>query len=243
MVQHQNKQPATYELFRSYRLEESAKDKVLPGPKPSECRVPEVFAATGAAKFFLKPYKIGNMGFFDETFPQSHPISLLALNEALALYGQNGQQVDISVLLNIGPGIPSKKDFEELDMMSLGPMRRLTRKFSWPMSSRLSLKPKLFFFGGEETAEGDTKLTSPSESALRLESQRRLDVRTRLQDLFGETGAEKYHHLGPDYSVEKASLNDVHAIRLPRPNSDALRQQSIAEAEGVVRQFWVDPVA
>ncbi len=50
VVQGRNKQPASYELFRSYQLDVGTKDKVLPGPKPDTCSVPDVFAAVGAAR-------------------------------------------------------------------------------------------------------------------------------------------------------------------------------------------------
>src|ERR1700759_577268 len=93
-----NNAPATYELFRTYHTTSA---DALPGPDPDRCRMPEIFAAAGAAKFFLGPRRIGKVTSFDENFPQSHPISELALEEATRLYGQH---VDISVLLNIGPG-------------------------------------------------------------------------------------------------------------------------------------------
>ncbi|KIX92306.1 uncharacterized protein Z520_12052 [Fonsecaea multimorphosa CBS 102226] len=242
VVPRGEKQAPTYALFRSYDVEGNPKDRLMGSPNPESCQVPEVFCATGAAKFFLKPYKIGDTVFFDEIFPQSHPISSLALDEALRIYGTD---VEISVLLNIGPGIPVDKDCEELDLMSLGPISRLTRKFSWPLGRRLSLKQKLPFAEKSlEAAQEDLKLTtSPSETALRLESQRREDIRARLGRMYGTPGADKYHHLGPAYSVERASLNDVHAIRRPQSGSGGLKEQRKIEAENVVRQVWVGAAA
>ncbi|KIX07611.1 uncharacterized protein Z518_02264 [Rhinocladiella mackenziei CBS 650.93] len=210
VVQRQNKQQEKYQLFRSYNIEEYSRNTSLPGPNPENYRMPEVFAATGAVKFFLRPYQIKNTIFFDEIFPQSHPITSIALEEAFGLYGQN---VDISVLLNIGPGIPSQRDCEELDLMCVGPMIRLTRKFSWPKGRHFSIKQRLL--GQSESQDEETsKLTSPSEIALKLNEQRRLDICARLRELYGDSGSERYHHLGPDYSMEGASLNDVHAINL-----------------------------
>ncbi|EXJ67176.1 uncharacterized protein A1O5_09823 [Cladophialophora psammophila CBS 110553] len=238
--ENKNKHP-TYALFRSYRVQENQKGRLLEGPNSEGCRVPEVFCAAGAAKFFLTPYKIGNTVFYDEIFPQSHPISSLALDEALRLYGED---LEISVLLNIGPGIPADKDCEELDLMSLGPISRLARKFSWPLGRRLSLRQKLLFVEeDDETTQRGSKLTSPSETALKLESQRREDVRARLQRMYGAPGADKYHHLGPAYSSARASLNDVQAIRLPQSGLSDMKEQSKAEAEGIVRQVWVGAAA
>lgn len=204
--------------------------------------MPQVFAAIGAAKFFLRPYQLGDTVFFDETFPQSHPITSMALDEAFCLYGR---EVEISVLLNVGPGIPSEKDCEELDMMSISTMARLTRKFSWGKRRQLSFKQKQM---SEEDDQIDlfqpfSKLTSPSETALRMECRRRHDIRARLKELYGDPGPDKYHHLGPDYSVEKASLNDVHAIRLPAARSNEFRPESIVQLEGAVSQYWVNATA
>jgi hypothetical protein len=237
----EDNQSSTYELFRSYHTTEYQTDLVLQGPEPADCRMPEVFAATGAAKFFLKPYKIGNTTFFDETFPQSHPISSVALGEAKRLYGQ---EVEISILLNIGPGIPADKDCQELDLMSLDPISRLVRRFSWPSARRLSLRQKLLSIGiSQQTFEKGSEPASPSEKALRLEGRRREDIKATLEDTFGPSGPERYHHLGPAYSAEQASLNDVHALRAPGADFEDLKKQSIAEAEGMVRKAWIDAAA
>jgi len=236
IVQRPNNQKSRYELFRAYRPEQTQTAGMLPGPAPDKCGIAQVFAAIGAAKFFLKPYKLGNTVFFDETFPQSHPITSMALDEVFCLYGRD---VEISVLLNIGPGIPSETDCKELDMMSISAMARLTRKFSFGRRRQLSLKQKRLSEteSKDELAQPCSKLTSPSETALRMECQRRVDIRARLKELYGESGPDKYHHLGPDYSVEKASLNDVHAIRLPAARS---MQESAVKVEGAVSQYWVN---
>ena len=239
VVQSDNSPIATYELFRSYLIGEDS--ALRQGPKPEDCRTSEVFAATGAAKFFSKPYKVAKTTFFDETFPQSHPISSIALDEAIGLYGRGA---NISLLLNIGPGIPADKDCQELDLMSLGPISRLARSFSWTSGRRLSLKQRLLSTdGNKETAVNGSKLTSPSETAVRLEGRQREDIRARLLQMYGTSGAEKYHHLGPPYSAERASLNDVLAIRFSSPGVSDRKKQCTAEAETVVRQIWVTAAA
>jgi hypothetical protein len=220
------KDQCKYELFRAYHPPADKTKGTLPGPEPEKCRISQAFAAIGAAKFFLKPYKVGKSVFFDETFPQSHPITSIALDEVIGLYGSDAE---VSVLLNIGPGIPSEEDCRELDLMSTGPMARLTRKFSWPRRRESQ----------EELEQSISSLSSTSESALRLDRQRRMDIKARLKELYGEPGPEKYHHLGPDYSMEKASLNDVRAIRLFRTQSNE-SQESADEIDGAVRQFWVN---
>lgn len=205
--------------------------------------MPEVFAATGAAKFFLKPFQIDKTTFFDDTFPHAHPISSIALDEATALYGS---QLEISVLLNVGPGIPSDNDCQELDLMCQGTMSRLSRKFSWPSGRRLSFRskdPYTSSSSGQDSAEKGSRLTSASETALRLESQRREDIRARLEQMYGPSGAAKYHHLGPEYSADRASLNDVYAIGLAQSDFKELKNQSVVEAESVVREIWVRAAA
>ena len=238
----ENKQPAKYELFRSYRIGAEATESPLAGPNPGNCQIPEVFAAPTAAKFFLRPYTIEETTFFDGTFPQSHPISSIALNEAINLYGRN---IEISVLLNIGPGRPADKDCQELDLMTLGTIGRLVRRFIWPLGRRPSLKQKLSITSTsrEEPAGPNHEIGSPSVKALVLETSRRKDIRTRLEKLYGPSAVDKYHHLGPDYSVERASLNDVHALRLPQIDSVHLKKQCKDEAESMVRVACLGAVA
>lgn len=203
--------------------------------------MPDVFAATGAAKFFLKPFQIDKTTFFDDTFPHAHPISSLALDEAVALYGNH---LEVSVLLNVGPGIPSDNDCQELDLMCQGTISRLSRKFSWPSGRRLSFRSKdPYASSGQDSGEKGSRSTSASETALRLESQRREDIRLRLEQMYGPSGAAKYHHLGPEYSADWASLNDVHAISLAQSEFKELKNQSLVEAESVVRQVWVRAAA
>ncbi|KAL6252478.1 hypothetical protein RBB50_000197 [Rhinocladiella similis] len=236
VVQQSKPQDPKYQLFRSYQLPANTKG-ILPGPQPDKCRISQAFAATGAAKFFLKPYKVAHTSFFDETFPQSHPVTAIALDEVFGLYGPDAE---ISVLLNIGPGIPSEEDCRELDQMSTGPVERLTRKFSWPKRMQNSLsEQEREDVTREDLEESTSSLSSSSERALRLDRQTRLDVKARLKELYGDAGPEKYHHLGPDYSLEKASLNDVRAIRLFRTQSSE-SQASSEEIEGTVKQFWVN---
>ncbi|KEF62567.1 uncharacterized protein A1O9_00540 [Exophiala aquamarina CBS 119918] len=254
VVQRTNNQKMGFQLFRSYTLHGSGQAGLRAGPAHERWKLPEVFAATGAAKFFLDPYKVGNTVFFDDTFPQSHPITLIGLDEAFAIYGKD---VPISVLLNIGPGIPSERDRLELEEMSTSSMTRLARKFSWPPKGRhLSRIGRLL--SNTSDGQGTTPPARDEESThsrssltvLKLEGQRRDDIKQRLKELYGESGPDRYHHLGPEYSDDKASLNDVHALcRAWRSNSNRqpelneLRLAIQAEAESMVEQHWVGAAA
>lgn len=209
--------------------------------------MPDVFAASGAAKFFSQPFRVGKTIFFDGTFPQSHPITLMALDEAFGIYGS---EVPISVLLNIGPGIPSERDRQELEANSIGSITRLAKKFSWPpKSGRFSLMGKLLTNTSREqdirssNRVENSNHRTPGGTVWKVESQKREDIKTRLQELYGQSGAEKYIHLGPDYSGDKSLLNDVHALCSQKARSIESRLAMQAGAESVVKHHWVGGAA
>lgn len=107
-----------YHLFRTYDCPKGA--NLLDGPTdPRKYSISHAFAATGAAKYFTPPWKekMGKVKFQDTQFPSPHNITELALNEMWGLYGKD---VEISVVVNIGPGSPDARDCE-----------RIARRFSW----------------------------------------------------------------------------------------------------------------
>ena len=110
-----------YNLFRTYDCPEGS--KVLDGPPdPRKYRISHAFGVTGAAKYFTPPWKEtsatkGKSKFLDIKFPSPHNITELALNEMWGLYGTD---VEISVVVNIGPGTPNASD-----------CRNIARRFSW----------------------------------------------------------------------------------------------------------------
>lgn len=127
-----------YNLFRTYDCPKGS--NVLEGPQdPREYKISHAFAATGAAKYFTPPWKEatakkGISKFLDIQFPSPHNITELALNEVWGLYGKD---VEISVVVNIGPGIPNAPD-----------CRNIARRFSWASkemeSPSLPTRKKLF---------------------------------------------------------------------------------------------------
>lgn len=110
-----------YHLFRTYQC--PAGVKVLPGPEDSrQYKISHAFGATGAARYFTPPWKEtsakkGKMKFLDSQFPSPHNITELALDEIWGLYGTD---VKVSVVVNIGPGIPNAAD-----------CKSIARRFSW----------------------------------------------------------------------------------------------------------------
>lgn len=110
-----------YNLLRTYDCPEDS--ELLPGPSdPRKYKISHAFRATGAAKYFTSPWKEPSAtkrtsSFLDINFPSSHNVTELALNEMRGLYGSD---VEISVVVNIGPGIPDASD-----------RRHFTERFSW----------------------------------------------------------------------------------------------------------------
>ncbi len=110
-----------YNLFRTYDCPKGS--NVLEGPEnPREYKISHAFGATGATKYFTPPWreataKMGISKFLDIQFPSPHNITGLALNEMWGLYGKD---VEISVVVNIGPGIPDASD-----------CRHIARRFLW----------------------------------------------------------------------------------------------------------------
>lgn len=114
-----------YNLFRTYAIPASAKlpKKLREGPaNPEEFKISRAFGVTGAAKYFTPHWKeqmakSGKITFSDTKFPKPHNITELALDEMWGIYGT---EVPLSVIVNIGPGIPNTFD-----------VRQIARRFSW----------------------------------------------------------------------------------------------------------------
>jgi hypothetical protein len=114
-----------YNLFRAYEIPGDARmpKKLLEGPEnPSEFWISRAFGVTGAAKYFSPPWneqmsKSGRIFFNDNKYPKPHNITELALDEMWGLYGT---EVPLSVVVNIGPGLPSKFD-----------VKQIAQRFSW----------------------------------------------------------------------------------------------------------------
>ena len=110
-----------YNLFRTYDCPEGCKLKDGPSD-PRKYRISHAFGVTGAAKYFTPPWKETSATkvkskFLDTKFPSPHNITDLALDEMWGLYGTD---VEISVVVNIGPGTPNASDY-----------RKIARRFSW----------------------------------------------------------------------------------------------------------------
>ena len=117
-----------YRLFRTYETPKSAKlpDRLLEGPvDPKNYKISSAFGVTGAAKYFTKEWNedmehSGHTKFIDSKFPKPHNITELALDEMWAIYGTD---VPLSVVVNIGPGLPNDVD-----------VTKIASRFSWGLN-------------------------------------------------------------------------------------------------------------
>ncbi|MCJ1379191.1 hypothetical protein MMC17_002291 [Xylographa soralifera] len=113
-----------YNLFRTY--DAPTGHHVKKGPEdPLKFKISSAFGVTGAARYFTSPWKEhiaggGKLRFLDTKFPKPHNITELALDEMRALYGD---YVPLSVVVNIGPGLPNNSDINQI-----------ARRFSWGLS-------------------------------------------------------------------------------------------------------------
>lgn len=138
-----------YNFFRTYDCPEGL--NILDGPSdPRKYKISHAFAVTGAAKYFTPPWKEtsakkGKSKFLDIQFPSPHNITELALNEMWGLYGQD---VEISVIVNIGPGIPNGSD-----------CRNIARRFSGGKDAATTNPPppKSRRFNGAKDVTTDSK--------------------------------------------------------------------------------------
>ena len=218
-----------YHIFRTYSSDppstNSRKD-YRNGPDPATCKISEACAATGAAQYFLKPCKIGNMSYFDADFPHPHKISSLALDEAYSIFGEKSA---LSLILNVGPSLASDSDVKQLKASSSSSSRimRLARKFSWPKvtaqtNTTAALTSENLNTINSISSQGrtDTSSSLASDTETRLQK----GIRERLKGLYSN-GDRLYHHIGPveRFAKDSLCLNDVSAMNLSNEEVDKFR--------------------
>jgi hypothetical protein len=202
-----------YQIFRTYEPRDKTSEYYCPGPDPAKCRISAACAATGAAKGVLQPYSLGPT-FFDSRFPDPHPISRLALDETFHMYGG---KPSLSLVLNIGPGIPTDNDLKEYD--------KLSRKFTWPRRKSLqsfwkkpreesltAQPPQQQAEQGPDRSVTSTSWTSSCSSSSDEEMRQQKSIREKLKEEYGD--ANIYCRLGPLQSRDLLSLNDVTAVNV-----------------------------
>jgi hypothetical protein len=228
-VQYPHQGDSKYEIFRSYRTTKTSGPFYHSGPDPGTCNVSSVCAATGATKYLLEPYTIGSTTYSDNGFPNPHNITELALDEAYHIYGD---KPPLSMVVNIGPGIPSDHDVEKL--------QQLSRKFSWPSWLSSSTKSGSSLKSSSNTsptshtntisdakfvespARSDTSSSSSSE-AEEVERQIEATIKNRLQRDYHSR--KIFMRLAPPPARDELALNDVQVIRASSQEVDKFLQK------------------
>ena len=244
-----NPDDKSYNLFRSYEIPESAKlpEKLLKGPKdPSKFKISSAFGVTGAARYFSMPWKEqmaggGKISFNDTKFPKPHNITELALDEMWGIYGP---AVPLSIVLNVGPGLPNDID-----------VKQIVKRFSWgsnanPTHETTSTSPpekvqderkrsvaRTNTFGSIRDRGVDTKLR-------RLEDDIEKDIRKKLNNI--QPGNSKlYFRLAPAKAPRGTPQNDFSASGVALDATmDYLSQPLVSATIGTIGELagWVPEV-
>ena len=208
-----------YSLYRTYDCPEGS--KLLDGPPdPQKYKISHAFAATGATKYFTPPWKESSLKgdtikYQDIQFPSPHNITKLALDEVWGLYGTD---VEISVVVNIGPGIPCASD-----------CRIIPRRLSWY---------KTFAITDTHHSEKDDGI----EEELRGEVHKiDEEVKKKLRDVY-EKRNPPYYRLGPGTSAPGAAQNGNHTCKASADLAEQYLQseQGQTDMREVARRIFIE---
>ena len=188
-----NSDGKSYDLFRSYEIPNSAKlpKRLLKGPKdPSKFKISSAFGVTGAARYFSIPWKEQMAGgdkisFNDTKFPKPHNITELALDEMWGIYGTD---VPLSIVLNVGPGLPNDID-----------IKKIARRFSWSLKANLTHETPSI--SPSEKVQGERKRSDARTNTFGSIKERGIDAKLRrLEDDIENDIRKKLNHVRPGNS-------------------------------------------
>ena len=151
-----------YSLFRSYPVQSpQVPDEIREGPQdPQKFKMSSAFGVTGAAKYFSPPWveeiADGVVRFQDTKFPELHNITELALDELCGLYGPGAP---ISVIVNIGPGLPTNAD-----------VKHITHRFSGSLKAPIVHPPTPANPAGVETQGSNVPTSTSDPLAIRFDT-------------------------------------------------------------------------
>ena len=210
-----------YKLFRSYEIPKSARlpAKLLEGPQdPSSFEISRAFGATFAAKHFTVPWEeqmasSGKLRLNDTQFPKPHNITQLALEEMWGIYGTD---VPLSVVVNIGPGLPHDSDIKPIARKlplgfkfgsALQAATRKTSKSSTSPTSRLDNVEQDMEQSSDRFHKDEAGDSSTLERLRRLEYEMECNISTQLS-LVRPRNAAPYFRLAPVKAPPGSYLND-----------------------------------
>ena len=211
-----------YKLFRSYEIPKSARlpAKLLEGPQdPSSFKISRAFGATFAAKYFTVPWdermaSSGKLRLNDTQFPKPHNITRLALEEMWGIYGTD---VPLSVVVNIGPGLPHDSDVNPIARTlplgfkfgsALQAASRKTSKSSTSPTSRLDNLEQDMEQSSDRFHKDEARDSSTLERLRRLEYEMECNISTQLA-LVQPGNAAPYFRLAPVKAPPGSYLNDA----------------------------------
>jgi hypothetical protein len=217
-----------YNLFRAYDIPKSAEmpQKLRKGPRnPKLFKISRAFGVTGSSKFFREQMAKSGGTRFNDKFPKPHNITELALDE---MWGIFGTTMPISIVVNIGPGLPSKCDVEQIARrFSWGmtiPTTNTSKRSSSPLSQTKETMPKKSRTKDPDSDQGpntnlvkQTTFRSISNRGVKqlrlLQEDIEADIRDKL-NFFYENGSELYYRLVPEQAPLGTVQNDTKALGL-----------------------------
>ena len=223
-----------YNLFRTYDRPESA--LVVEGlTDPRKCKISHAFAATGATKYMSLPWKEhsscgGRSKSLDISFPRPRNITYRAVDESKGLYGPN---VEISVVVNVGPGVLNSSDY-----------RSITRKFSWgkePIATSTRPSEMSEKANAKETTTTEFKQSNSFEKKLRMAVAMMVaDIRMFFRSI-NQKDKPRYYRLAPEVSPSGTAQNDTLE---PNLSSDSTMQylrtsEAIVDMEEIAQHISV----
>ena len=210
-----------YKLFRSYEIPKSAKlpAKLLEGPQdPSSFEISRAFGATFAANHFTVPWEeqmasSGKLRLKDTQFPKPHNITQLALEEMWGIYGTNAP---LSVVVNIGPGLPHDSDVKPIARkLPLGFKFGSAYEATFRKTSKSSTSPISQSDNVEQDMEQSSDRFHKDETgdSFTLEGLRRLEYEMECKiskelSLVRPGNADLYFRLAPVNAPPGSYLND-----------------------------------
>ena len=220
-----NSDGKSYDLFRSYEIPDSAKvpKSLLKGPEdPSKFKISSAFGVTGAARYFSMPWKEqmaggGKISFNDTKFPKPHNITELALDEMWGIYGTD---IPLSIVLNVGPGLPNDIDVKEV-----------ARRFSWGLKGNLTHETPSI--SPSEKVQGERKRSDARTDGFGSIKESGIDAKLRrLEEDIEDDIRKKLDHVQPG--------NSELYFRLALAESPRGTPQNDSAASGVVLDATMD---
>jgi hypothetical protein len=206
-------------VFRTYEPSEEYATRL----DPAKIRISDAFAAAGAKKGFLYPFKLPSaegsiLKFGEETIPEYFTnATIYALKEIRQQYGVSSV---IPAIINVGPGIPNIESIKRWEKMR----ERLLWSFNRNKTNPLLSATKSFSFANYTTSpDPATDSRPPSPPTTREEPSKRTSLVGKL-----------LHHTHPCSSKNDKRVKRSWSILEKIKSSDA---NAVARIKGELKDF------